>query len=675
MSRVRLIVLVLVFLAAPVYHCVAQEAQEEEKREETTAQTYTDEDLTGTSDTPETSLTFDQVAGGADAGPSAEGEDVTPEVTDEKEETDEELWERLIAETAEPQEGGLASGIGKAQGVKGMNERVSLDLRNIDITDALKFLAFKGGLNITISKNVSGRLALLVEDVPIRDVFDIILRSNDLAYEQQGSIYHVMTEGEYETRYGKKYNDIRQLKIFRIQYASPAQVFTVIDSLKSSVGRALVDQESGTAILLDTPAKIIEVERAIEALETHNETKVFSLKYAKVEEVLPLLEEHIDAKNLGNVQKDERTNQIVVRTLPDRMQEVEKLIIRLDEKTREVLIDTSVIQLSLADDATKGIEWEGLFDRLGKSGLEFIGSYPFRPLSRTGLSQISEFVDYDTEATTTVPTAGSKVFPSEKLFIGSTTTDEDWEVMIKFMQTLGETKLLSNPRLAVVNNQEATIHVGTREAFVTTTTTQGTSTSTVAENVSFVDVGIKLSVTPTINQDRYVTMKVKPEISSVVRTLKTPSGNQIPIVDTSTAQTTVMVKDGTTIIIGGLRKDEKKTSEDSAPFLSDIPLLGKLFRDYSQDNEWKELLVLMTPHIVEGDKLVSGSGLGIPDGVEPKPPVDYDRPTGLLQGKGTDEAGRFELGGLGESVEQGESPVAGFMKTYRDYEPLVRAQN
>ncbi|MCK4881776.1 MAG: type II and III secretion system protein, partial [Candidatus Omnitrophica bacterium] len=167
-------------------------------------------------------------------------------------------------------------------------------------------------------------------------------------------------------------------------------------------------------------------------------------------------------------------------------------------------------------------------------------------------------------------------------------------------------KLLSNPKLAVVNNQEARIHVGRKEAYITTTTTSGSTTTTTAEDVNFVDVGIQLSVTPTINADGFVTMKIKPEVSSVVDVLITPSGNQIPIIDTSLAETTVMVEDNATIIIGGLRRDEETENSERIPLLGDIPWFGNLFKSQTKNTERSELLVMITPHIVDGSMLTSG---------------------------------------------------------------------
>ncbi|MDP3766926.1 MAG: hypothetical protein Q8S13_02830, partial [Dehalococcoidia bacterium] len=117
--------------------------------------------------------------------------------------------------------------------LRGMEELVSLDLRSTEATDALKYLATQGGLNISISKNVAGRVNLYLTDVPISDVFDLILRSNELAVEKQGNVYHVMTEAEYRALYGRKFSDMREVKTFRLKYASPQQAFNMLDTLKS----------------------------------------------------------------------------------------------------------------------------------------------------------------------------------------------------------------------------------------------------------------------------------------------------------------------------------------------------------------------------------------------------------------------------------------------------------
>lgn len=491
---------------------------------------------------------------------------------------------------------------------KGLDELVSLDLRNIEVTEALRFLAMKAYINLAVSSEVSGRLMLLLNDVPIRDVLDIILLTNSLAYDKKGDIFNIMTEEEYRLRYGRKFSDTRKIKIFKLSYAVPEQVFSIMDALKSEVGRILVDQDSGTALIMDTEENLMRIQEAVNALEQKQALQVFPLQYAKAEDIQEQLKPHLDDKKAGSIMIDERSNQVVIQTLPERMNVMGELIKSLDKKTKEVLIVAKIIKVSATDDFNAEIKWEGFFKRFDvtRTDQEFFGgNHPRNALARTGQSFVDDFVSI---APTTRPTAGSKNEVLENLLLGFTTDQGEitTEVLLNFLRKIGDTKVLSTPRITVVNNQEALIHVGEREAYVTTTTTTGQSTSTIAEQVTFIDIGIKLAVTPTINDQGFVTMKIKPEISSVARFLTTPSKNTIPIVDTSIAETTVMVKDGTSILIAGLRRNDRTDTDKRVPFLGDIPLLGKLFRSYSNTKKRSDLLIILTPHIVDGVKLVTG---------------------------------------------------------------------
>jgi type II secretory pathway component GspD/PulD (secretin) len=502
----------------------------------------------------------------------------------------------------------------------GMDGRISLDLRNIEVTDALKFLSLKTGVNMISTKDVSGRVTLMVSNVPAKDVFDIMLRSNGLAYTKEGEIYNIMTGDEYKALFGKKFDDIREVRVFRIKYAIPEQVFTMLDALKSEIGRVLVEPDSGTALIMDTPAKIVEIEKAITTLEQKNLVRVFQLKYAKAKDVEEQLKAQLDLKKVGSIKADERSNQVIIQTLPERMVNIEKLIASLDQKTKQVLIDSTIIKVKLTDELETGANWEGLLGAASDYGMAYFGANPFsviKPIETDTTNTYSSRYDYlrnvmhnqigsyPFSGNTGVTNSGTKSGPGV-LSLGIIDSNRDVDIVLKYVKTLGNTQILSNPKISVVNNQEAKIHVGERQAYVTSTTTTGQSTSTVSEEVTFVDVGIQLSVTPTINEDGYVTMKIKPEISSVVSFLDTPSGNKIPIIDTSMSETTVMVKDGTTIIIGGLRREDKTSASEEFPLLSKIPLLSYFFKNKTGKTEKTELLVMITPHITTGDVLVTG---------------------------------------------------------------------
>ena len=308
---------------------------------------------------------------------------------------------------------------------------------------------------------------------------------------------------------------------------------------------------------------------------------------------------------------------MIVQTLPERMESIGELIRGLDKKTKAVMVDTKIIKLKYRNQLDSGIEWEGIFNLAKQAGINYIGSYPFSVIQKSteawksresffNNTMASSIGAYPFSGTATEATAGSKVSPGEKFHVGIIDKKKDFDVLIKYLQTLGKTKILSNPTLSVVENQEAKIHVGERQAYITTSTTVGSGgTKTTSEEVTYVDVGIQLAITPQINEDGYVIIKVKPEISSIIDYVTSSEGNKIPIIDTSTAETTVIAKDGSTIMLGGLGREEKTESSEQVPILGNIPFLGMFFRSKTQKVERIELIIMLTPVIFEGDKLVS----------------------------------------------------------------------
>lgn len=539
------------------------------------------------------------------------------------------------AGAASPENGGAASPASQAQETAesapakeasnkipgGMQGFVSLNLRNIDVIEALKFLSSRADIDIVTTKSVAGRVTLMVENVPVKDVFDIMLRSNRLAYDKRGPIYNVMTEEEYKALYGKPFSDPRQVETFRLNYAIPDQAFSLFDAMKSDIGRVLVDPESGQVLVIDIPERVHEMTRVIDAFEQKNEIRIFPLQYARAKDVEEQLRVQLDSKKLGFIRPDERANQVIVQTLPERMKEIERLISQLDKKTKEVIIDATIIKVKLSDEHLKGFEWEGLFDigkREGKKGLVYFGSTPFatvNPVTTAGTftSRKETFAtekhvgSFPFSGTTSSLSSSTPVVGSEEMHFGLVNA-QDADMVLKYIQSLGKSKILANPKLVVTNNQESRIHVGEKQAYVTTTTTTGSATATVAEQISFVDIGIQLAMTPVINDDGFVTIKVKTEISSVASTLVTPTQNKIPIIDTSLAETTVMVKEGTTIVMGGLKRDEKTSSAKQTPLLGSIPFVGRFFKTGTDAVTHTELIILLTPRVITGDVFISDAG-------------------------------------------------------------------
>ncbi|GAH63143.1 unnamed protein product, partial [marine sediment metagenome] len=254
--------------------------------------------------------------------------------------------------------------------------------------------------------------------------------------------------------------------------------------------------------------------------------------------------------DIGDLKADTRMSRLIVTDTPEALREIAELIRALDARPREVLIEAKMIQIVLRDIFSMGVDWESVFSSQSKfKGLGLIGDFPILPIPSRAI----------------------------KMTVGELATD-NYTATIEALREFGNTKLISSPRLITLSGKEALFMVGKREAYATTTVTQTEAAATTAESIQFVDVGITLRVTPVINEERFIVMKIEPEISDVIRWETTAQGNRVPIVQTSNAQTNVMVKDGVTIVIAGLIKDEIEDTSVGVPVLSQIPLIGGLFR-------------------------------------------------------------------------------------------------
>lgn len=462
---------------------------------------------------------------------------------------------------------------------EGFNRRIALDLRNIDVTDVLKFLGQKGNINIISSKGVEGRVTLFVKNVTIREALDIIMTANSLAYEiRPGDVLYVMPNTEYKALNGKDFKDARQVRKIELSYASPKAVFKAMEAMKSSVGEVMVDEDSGTLVLKDTPERLLVLENVLTSLDRPDTPKTFSLQYAKAADVATALNTRLDAKKTGMVTVDQRNNQVVVSCLPERMKEVEAIIKEMDRETKEVLLEVKILKITLTDEFDMGVDWRLVLRNLRIPDTTIAGDFA-------------------------LPSTVANPFT---INLGHEGSDYKYTALIQLLQQFGEARNLSSPSIAVINGEQAKIHVGRTEAYVTTTVSSGGTIATTAAQVTFLDVGVMLTVTPTINDLGFITLKVSPEVSAVDGHLNykiaAEVDNQVPLVARTTADTTVKIKDGTTIIIGGLRKDEKVKKINKFPILGDIPVIRWAFRRDVEQTEKTEIVVFLTPHIITGDQ-------------------------------------------------------------------------
>ncbi|MCP4653541.1 MAG: hypothetical protein GY858_09220 [Candidatus Omnitrophica bacterium] len=473
-------------------------------------------------------------------------------------------------------------------------DRISLDLRGISVIDLFRLLSVKTGLTIVPSKKVTGRVNLFLNNVTFDDALDVILITQGLAGEKRGDILMIMTANEYKMRYGKEYDEKRELINITLKYAKPSAVFAVISQIKSDIGKIIVDEASATLILLDIPEKIKVMKKTIRQLDRPLDTQVFDLRYANVADI----KEHLNSastKGTGEIYVDERTSRVVVSDLPRRMDKIGVIVDAFDKDTQEVFIEAEIIQISLKKEHQRGIDWQKAFT--AADNLDFTGTFPVSP-------SFSPSVSLDNS--------------SLNMSMGTLEADK-YNFVLNFLNTFGDVKVLSRPRIAVTNNDEARIMVGSREAYVTQTQSQGETTVT-SESVEFIDVGIKLNVIPSINADNFITLKIKPEISSVRDTLTTAIGSEIPIIETSEAETVVKVKDGAMIMIAGLMKHEKRDDSSETPFFAKIPFLGSLFRSQASLDKKTELIIFISPKIISGESAIPDADVvdHIPADIFPK---------------------------------------------------------
>ncbi len=445
-----------------------------------------------------------------------------------------------------------------------------LDLKQMDVADVLKLLSQKSGLNMVAQKEVRGQVSIYLKDVDVLEALTLIVESNGWAYVKESNTIKVLTDSEYEKRYGYRFGREVQTRVHQLQYVNTAGILTVLNQLKGSSGKIISEENSAILVLIDEPQILDQMEEIIRRIDIPTKTEIFSLNYAQAGQLSTKISKVL-TPSLGQMELDERSNKIIVTDTLRKLKEIGRLVEAFDQKDKEVLIEAKIIQVVLSDEHKMGVDWEAVvkdFHNLHlRNNFNVLG-----PTTKSG-----------------------------RLSIG-TLANDNYSALFEALETIGTTDILSSPRITTLNRKEARILVGSTEPYVTTTTTTPASgPAVVAESVKFIEVGVKLFVTPTIHNDGFITMKIKPEVSSVTSNLTTSNNNTIPIVETSEAETTVNVKDGVTVIIGGLIKEETINTTKQIPFLGKIPVLGMIFRSTNNSTSKTEIVIFLTPHIVTGD--------------------------------------------------------------------------
>ena len=276
---------------------------------------------------------------------------------------------------------------------------------------------------------------------------------------------------------------------------------------------------------------------------------------------------------------DQATNSLVIRTSPPNIPVLEETITQLDIRPPQVLLEVLVAEVTLDRSTQFGVNWsvfgtrrggkDSLAVRLGPqltdSALARLGDYTVRVVSLDGI---------------------------------------DVRAVVRALATRLNVRVLSTPHILALNNEEARILVGNEVPF-SQSSFSGFGGPVVDRIVQFRDVGTQLTIIPTINQDRYVTFRILQEVSALTQETVAAALNA-PIITIREAETSALVRDGSTIVIGGLIDEGRTLIESGVPILKDIPLLGLLFRNRTTSRARTELAIFLTPHVVFTDAEAEG---------------------------------------------------------------------
>ena len=411
----------------------------------------------------------------------------------------------------------------------------SMEFRDAEIKDVLRAVGQAANLNMIVSDGVSGKVSLSIKNVDIWNALESILKTKGLTYVRDANMVRILSLAEVRD------NDM-ETRVFPLGHASSQDVLPIVTGVKSEKARISVDS---------------------------------------------------------------RMNALVVRDLSLNIDQMARLLKSLDVKMPQVLIEAKIVEVSSNYARELGVQWGGQYTGTNGKGTTVvtggasgsssstsgsasstIGSSTFYPLTGDiGLSGNAYAVN--------LPAAvGSGSGGAIGISFGKLGGALSLDLQLSAMQTTGNGKILSSPKVMTMNNKEAKISSGIDiPVRVLTTTTAGTSAQ-----VQIISTSLMLSTTPTIAQDGRITLAIKVEKSEPDFSRQV---DNIPTITKRNANSELVVNDGETIVLGGILTKSNSESESAVPFLSKIPVIGWLFKKKSKNESQDELMIFITPTIVK----------------------------------------------------------------------------
>ena len=413
--------------------------------------------------------------------------------------------------------------------------KISLKMTDIDVSVVLRALARASDQNIIVSEAVAGKININITQAPWDQVFLGILRTQGLSYAWEGDIIRIMTADDMEQ-----------------------------DLIRQARQRELT--------LTEQPL-----------------TRIVPVRYATADNLKDNLEKFLtldkDGSPIGSILVDSHTNALIIQAIRADMKNIVAVVDQLDKPTPQVLIEAFIVEANKDVARELGIQWGGLVRNKKGTGVSF------------GTGRDSGVLG-DTIGTAVDPVSGTVVdLPAQQLsgfepfslgLIYQNIGDVLLTTQLSALQDKGKLNILSSPSITTLDNQTAFIESGEDIPFQTVEDGE--------VNVEFKKAVLSLKVTPHVIDDRTLKMyiNVHKDEADFSRTVL---GN--PTIITKNAETNVIQLDGQTIVIGGLNKETTSRSDTGVPYLEDIPGLGYLFKRKSSDDRLEDLLIFITPHILE----------------------------------------------------------------------------
>jgi len=372
--------------------------------------------------------------------------------------------------------------------------------------------------------------------------------------------------------------------------------------------RLIADDRTNSVILLASQQATVHVKKLISLMDKEVPRSgailhVYRLQNGNAEDLVKVLmnipKDVKDPKQTGmtpvlskdvNVVADKATNTLIITANRDDYRTIEGVIRQLDVPRPMVYIEALIMEVSVNKNFNIGVEWRGLKDAGSLTGLgsnaTAIGMAGF-----TGQSIIPQV--NSTTGAVSMPAGFSLGVIGAGIQIGSVLFPNIGAVLQAY-QNDSDVSILSTPQLLTLNNEEAEINVGKNVPYITRSDTSTTSPGTTyGQSYEYKDVGVILKITPNINEEQFVRLKIDQQVTKL-----TGEQTSTPTTLKRTAKTTVVVKDNETVVIGGLIDDSTSTDTYQVPLLGDIPLLGWLFKSRVKGREKSNLFIFITPHIV-----------------------------------------------------------------------------